>query len=221
MAAPLHSLLRSGDSDEGQKKDDRVTSVHSPGLHTPFSLCHPRHAAPSPVPRVPAASSASPGPAPASWRLLGRGCPSLTPCSSFVLILPGARWPSLDSHGDARSHLGGDTRSSGVQRDGGCAHTGIHTRIHTDTHTDAHRDAHRDPSQQDAPPCLQRRAQPCSHCGDRSSSSTKAAQGTRQRHGRHQGTAWQGTSSGWPCTSRPIAWERPRSSPPAQLECEM
>lgn len=86
---------------------------------------------------------------------------------------------------------------------------------------DAHRDAHTDPSQQDAPPCSQHRAQPCSHCGDRSSSSTKAAQGTRQRHGRHQGTAWQGTSSGWPCTSRPIAWERPRSSPPAQLECEM
>lgn len=29
-ADPLHSLLRSGDSNEEQKKDERVTSLHSP-----------------------------------------------------------------------------------------------------------------------------------------------------------------------------------------------
>lgn len=57
-------------------------------------------------------------------------------------------------------------------------------------------DTHTDPSEQDAPPCSQHRAQPCSHCGGRSSGTKAAAQGTRQRHGRHQGTAWQGTSLG-------------------------
>lgn len=66
MAAPLHSLLRSGDSDEGQKKDDSVTSVPGPGLHTPVSLCHP-------LSPVPAASWAS-------WRpLLPRSLLQLYP----------------------------------------------------------------------------------------------------------------------------------------------
>lgn len=76
-ADPLHSLLRSGDSNEEQKKDERVTSVHSPSLHQPS----PSHCTkPQNVLSVPTASKESLG---LSW-----------PRSSLLQ----AAWPPLPSY---------------------------------------------------------------------------------------------------------------------------
>lgn len=147
-ADPLHSLLRSGDSNEEQKKDERVTSLHSPQPpHPPLGSSWTLQ----PLPALPITSHRAPQ-HPSGTHCLQESPGLSSPCSSLfeaawpaLLIshlflqpypsLLGAHWPCQDLHGNLTQSLkppGLWHPDPYVQRDCGCAsHGDVH--LHTGT----------------------------------------------------------------------------------------